>query len=619
MRFAFAHAVVLSVAGLVLAAPGCGGWAHPYTAAELGRDSRTRAGEALVHYLAQPNADVGVCDPRDGTLQSFVHEDYEAFLEGLDDGDVAPDRWAECARRLVLGMTDHDVRRAMTASARLFIDHLDVAEEDRGEMAILQALRKLLDHRRAGVPLPREVETDLREALAGAGSARARAMGAAVLEGLELDRGVWHGEKVTSGVLADIDDEALLRRMTRRLPNEVSRRQARARIVEIHIARTPYEWVRHHAEETRKRVLRTGRNALDPRAHPIVAARYDVRDPGGVIVVEQDLASQSARLLFQRGEDTTVVPGLDLRRLLSFAVEGLDREVTLCGPTDELAVSPCIDSADLTLHSPVVRLRSDGTARLVDGLHRGRLLELVRRGESLGIELRALDSHLLRMQWPLRVLQPPPVIYGQGQDLEVRVERTAGRLLVWYGLVDEPPSVAVVEREDVPAFHVVTRGAAGADGSQGSAGADGASGMDGRNASCPSMPGTSGTNGQVGSAGGRGGAGGPGGDGGDVHLTVLCPEPPCGSLVATARRVVRTEGGPGGRGGPGGPGGRGGAGGRGGSGASCTDASGQTRYLSGGSPGMRGSDGPQGPRGPDGPAGEPGAIHVEVVTPEGAQ
>src|SRR5689334_11894327 len=93
---------------------GCG-YPRPYTAAELHADSRDDAGGALVHFLGQTGADVGVCAQGSGVLVRFTADDAEAFVEGLGDGDVAPRVWVRCAAPL-MERADGAALAAMTAA-----------------------------------------------------------------------------------------------------------------------------------------------------------------------------------------------------------------------------------------------------------------------------------------------------------------------------------------------------------------------------------------------------------------------------------------------------------------------------------------------------------------------
>lgn len=517
---------------------------------------------------------------------------------------MLPSRWASCAKLLIRDVESKTRERLVTSLSELLVDYIPEAHAAGQTMERLLAVASVLEERPHGSTLPQELAAALRR-----GTSIPRL--ASLLEGAELDRGMYRGRPVTAAVVATVVDVATLERMVKRLPSPRTRGFARVRIVDLRIQQSEYEWVRQHADEVRARVLQTGVNAY-PGA--VSSATYRPSPPAGIVLVEQDLGAQTGRLLFRRGE-TAAVPAIPMRGTLLFEV-GIGKPITLCDGARALDVTPCVEPGRVTFDTKLARLGKDGNAHLQDGLRLRSLLPVLDDGKPLRLGILIDGAQLAEVRWPVHVLTPRSVVYRRGEHLNVRVEALGSRIVVHYGRRGERSGVAVIEGSAVGHFTITSRGTRGRAGAHGYAGSNGRQGMRGRSASCPSSRGGDGERGGNGGRGGDGGSGGPGGRGGDVFLTVACSDG-CETLGRAATRLVRSLGGPGGRGGQGGPGGSGGMGGSGGSGTSCREQTGYgdnarttTKYLSGGSSGMRGSDGMRGSNGASGRAGSPGQVHV---------
>lgn len=87
--------------GFGIATIGCGArLASPMTANELVREP---SGDALVHYLAQPDASPSVCDPLSSTphVRRLDEDASEELVAALVDGVVEPAIWGNCVERMV--------------------------------------------------------------------------------------------------------------------------------------------------------------------------------------------------------------------------------------------------------------------------------------------------------------------------------------------------------------------------------------------------------------------------------------------------------------------------------------------------------------------------------------
>jgi hypothetical protein len=539
--------------------------------------------------------------------------------------------WRRCAAALLRGpdaAAAAAVLRDVLATAVETIERRDLDADPRAQERA-DALLQVYAERDAGLAAPSEearraasaLRRDLAEhRLGAAGEQRASALATA----LELEQGRWNDRAVDASALetwAAARDTRTLRWAAARLPDAALRADARRALVRVRVAGSAFPEVARDAAAVEAEVLRSGTNPVALDRHPALRGSLDpaLAAPRRV-VVEQRPLDGSARLLAESLAESTdarsrsVLPEVPLRGALLVSLEGISAPVTVCAPAEDLDPSPCLAPADVRADSSLARVGEDGVLRLVDVIGASAAADLARRGDSLALALAVGSRRVASLEWPLRFAAPPDLVLAgtgdgaPGPELEIRVDaRDPARLV--YSVDDGRRELqAVVEREDLGAFHVVTRGTRGSPGASGSSGSDGASGSDGWSATCPSSAGTDGSRGGDGAPGGAGGPGGGGGAGGSVHVSLLAAPEAREVLLATLRSTIRSEGGAGGPGGSGGAGGSGGRGGRGGSGTTCTDADGHVTTLSGGADGVSGSSGASGPSGPDGPAGPAGPV-----------
>ncbi len=619
------------VAVAILFVCGCGSAPPtPLTAAEMAKEG---SGDALVRYLRQPGATASVCD-RKGQGPRFrasSTDDFEDLAGALLGGDVRPELWQRCVMLMLQSADAAESASLLDAMASAYRELLErsAIEDDRAEQAKLAALhRAFLLRPRGTAPHPDDVEGDLaalRGALArGALGPVASRHGTDLLLTIDLDRGIWRGAPLTSAALDALEakkDEELLRRVAMRVPDATLRQEARRRIVRLHIAASPSREVRDHAAEVEARVLATGQNAFDVTKEPPTSAWLDdgrVRVRG--VLVRQDVWKQTATLLAYEGDrpGASVIPSLALRGALFARVDGLADPVTVCAPPDALDVTPCLAPSEVRSTVPIVYVDAAGLLHFVERVTSRDAMKLVYNTPNLPLPIEIGGRKLLTIEWPIVFERPQPLVFsgpgsGPGPDLRVTIEKRYSPRLLFEITAPHGQFVGVVEADDLESFLIASRGGAGTPGSRGSDGASGSAGMAGTPASCPGSPGGSGGSGGRGGDGTNGGPGGPGGPGGDVVVRVACATGACGSVVAAAGKMIRSEGGPGGPGGEGGRGGTGGPGGTGGSSASCTDSQGHMTFVSGGSPGMQGASGSPGARGSNGADGAPGRTEIRAV------
>lgn len=613
---------------LLLALAGCGGrYPSPFTAQDM---AAIGTGDALVHYLRQPGATAAVCDRKsDGPrFRGSSADDLGDLTGGLLDGDVRPDLWQRCIMILLESSTPDEASSLLDAMAHAYRKLLarSAVETDTNEHAKLDALHgAFLLRRRGTAPHVGAVDADvdkLRDALAkGRLGPVASKYGHEVLTTIDLERGLWNGSPLTMATLDALEkdkDETLLRRIALRVPDEALEREARRRIVHIHIAASPSPDVRLHAAEVETAVMATGRNAIDPGKHATTAAWLDeqrVHVRG--VLVRQDVLKQTATLLAYEGDKpgSSVIPSLDLRGALYARVDGLKDAVTLCAPPATLDVAPCLLPSEVKPKVPIVRVDAEGLLHFVERVTSKDAMRLVYDTPNLPLPFDVGGRPLLTIEWPIVFEQPEPLVFqgpmsGRGPDLRVTIERRYSPRVFFEVTAPQGKLVGVLEARDAASFEIASRGGTGTAGSRGMDGASGSSGSPGTPGSCPGSPGGQGGNGTAGGNGTSGGPGGPGGPGGNVTVSVACATGECGSMVGLTQKLVRSEGGSGGPGGEGGRGGTGGSGGPGGSGASCTDSQGHFSSVSGGASGSQGPNGSSGARGSDGPRGAPGRVDI---------
>jgi hypothetical protein len=498
----------------------------------------------------------------------------------------------------------------------------EAAERDAGVAERLTVLKALYSLRPQGTDpdpeLLREWGTELEKAV---GERRLGPVGGKLsedlLETFSVERGRWNGAPVTEttlDLLQNRHDEPLLRRLAARLPDPELRRQALRRIVRLHMLASPYPEVRLHAREVEALMMKQGRNPFSLEGHPpeggdLQAARLSVDR----VLVRQDPLSGTVKILGARG---SVVPEASLRGALSLRVPGLSHPITLCGNTRDLDPTPCLDPTALRVGSHFVSVDPEGGLRFVENARLADLLPLV-QAPDLAIPFAAGGRDLATLHLGLWFEKPGDMPFQGGQPLVVDVDARVERRLVYQVSGHGFAYTVVVERPDVPAFHIVSHGIPGVPGRDGLPGLAGAPGRPGLPAACPAQVGGPGQRGFDGGIGGPGGPGGPGGRGGDITLRVACGGRDCSALLADLTRAVLSIGGPGGPGGHGGLGGRGGTGGAGGPAAGCTekgeDGNWRVKTVEAGPRGPDGNEGLRGPEGPPGPPGPPGQVMVQVL------
>lgn len=594
MRFA-----PLALFGLL--ASGC---AHEFPAhydeQALRADSARWPGEALLHYLSRPDAHAAVCE-----RETFSRTDASLvapFADGLARTDVPPKRWGACAKRLL--------RWLSPALREALVDRLAQRVPDfvqqRDVLRLKVANDVLASRPREPSPALRRLGAQLQTAAANPGEVRALVE---ALRGLvELEDGRLNGQPLTEAAVLQLDDEALLRRIEARAPDEAVRLAARRRVVRLHLAQSTIREVQARAAEVEAAVLAHGR-----WVQPVASLAPPVPQPPLVAPVEvrfsQDLAAQVADAFIARGEARRA-PDVDLRPLVRFHV-GWSEPLGLCDEPSALSVAPCVDPAEVRLGTDFATLDAASVLHVVPKWAMADAVELTRAGLGLVVPIQLGERLSQVVQIPLAAEVPGSFCF-EGQPTErgplvnVVVAPVAQGLLV-EAAEEHGRRLQFVLPRGSAGFEFGSGGGRGLPGAPGLKGADGAAGTSGMSASCPSTQGSNGGAGGNGQPGGAGGRGGPGGDGGAVRVELVCGAS-CED-EALVRAVFRSRGGLGGDGGPGGPGGRGGSGGSGGSGTSCYQ-NGKSTYLSGGSSGSRGSDGTQGAQGPRGAPGQDGAVRV---------
>ena len=251
-------------------------------------------------------------------------------------------------------------------------------------------------------------------------------------------------------------DETLLRRVMLRAPDPELQKEARRRIIRLHIAASPLEVVREHAADVEARVLATGRNTVDPAKHPATAAWLDpehARVRG--VLVRQDVWKQTATLLAYEVEkaERSVVPSVDLRGALFARIDGLKEPVTLCAPPDTLDVTPCLLASEVKPKVPIVYIDDDGLLHFVERVTSRDATRLVYETPNLPLPFDVGGKPLLTVDWPIVFERPDDVIFsgppsGRGPDLRVIVERRYSPRLFFQVDGPEGKLLGVVEAND---------------------------------------------------------------------------------------------------------------------------------------------------------------------------
>ncbi len=610
------------VVGVVLfvwvAAAGCGPHGTPYRVGDLREDSSSRAWRPLVHYLAQNGADPSVCDRQapEFAIRSFTARDAGKFVSALSKGRVPPATWRACAEHLVADLSPDVASRLVEHAAEALVEAVEAGDADAAALARAEALEAVVANRPRSLRVTTEVESALRAAIdSGAGSGAVRAVGARMLEALELDRGYLQGAPLDRARIGTIEDRTALRRIVDRVHDAGLRDAALERYVDLTIAASSIPEVLADAAGTRARVLRTGRNAIPRELLSSARVSSAQRAADFVVVAEQDVPAQTVTFTARRSGAAEIVPIVSLRGVLLFEVPGYGAPLTFCAPARELAVEPCIESGALALGSPVARLDDDGVVHFRDHMPI-RQAAPVLEGNRLPLPILLSESTLAPLEAALFLAPPEPLVFARGEAIGVSIAPAGLRLAAQVQAEGATATLLVFFEPDHVGrhgFRVASQGVRGSAGANGLPGMRGMNGGRGHRGSCPYGRGSNGQNGHAGGRGGNGQRGGPGGPGGDVRVIVHCAPESCDAALQLGRTLAVSRGGPGGPGGMGGRGGEGGRGGDGGPGDSCTDASGQRRTVPAGSRGSDGMRGPNGMNGPPGPDGPPGRVTVEVA------
>jgi hypothetical protein len=617
-------ALVAAVVGLLGCAPA---FPQPMSAADL---ARLDSGAALIAYLGQRDANPAICDPRSASphLTRFDRETADAVVRALLDGKIDPQVWRRCVDAVVAGGSREQVASLIDAAAggyrALVTDRdLETSPALQARLAVLQAGYIERPSGAEGDPTTMaEAFDELRRRFFDGrfGPVAARFV-SELLAVVDLEHGRYGGRPVDRASIDDIGargDGNLLRRFADRLPAPELRDEARRRLIRLAIAASPFDEVKAQAGEVEERVMRDGVNRVALAQQPATRATLDVNKlPARNVFVRQDISHQTAALFGYDGSGTlSVLPALSLTGALWVDVAGLSRPITICQAARSLDPTPCIGAADVTIQNPFAVADPDGTFLFRDRVSESDALGATGAKNWLPLPIVVGGRRLAFFSWPLRFERPADFVlsptFGRGPDLKVAVNHADATVLSFTVTSGGAVYRAVVERSDLPAFHIISRGASGAPGMDGLAGSDGTSGFDGSSASCPSMGGSDGSRGGDGGNGTDGGPGGNGSDGGDIQVDVDCGAGACAADETNLLlRTIVSQGGPGGSGGAGGRGGRGGRGGSGGSGTTCVDpTTGESSSLSGGSAGMNGLDGSSGNAGADGAPGRPGQVRI---------
>jgi hypothetical protein len=587
---------------------------YPYSAQQLGYDSRTRPAQALAHYFGQADADPQVCDvSRRQPILAFVDADMiDALVDAMLERKLQVRPAWQCIQIALAQQERIQRRRSIALIADAYLDVLEDAHSSPRLRAALQNLLVRSEAARGEADALKPLQKQLAKAIAGKDlDETATLLAQQLIDALELGQNRFHGRAVTPEAISELD-ETTLQLAAERLSGDL-RQLAAAELLRRRARRSVYPLVRDDVEAVVARVLSTGHNALDLTAHPIAAIAFSGPSPVEHVIARQNVARHQAQLLAVGSGSGNPQERIPLKGWLWMGTEGVSPSISLCGPAGALDPTPCLLPEQLSLTADAAQIDAEGVIELPDNLPVQALLTLLDDAPSLSLTAR-LGARQAQHDLPLRLIEADPMIFHgdgpseRGPDLIVELHPHHHFVVVevtskadrWIAIVDPaaPGRVAIV-----------SRGEDGEPGIDGSNGMSGSSGSDGSNASCSFSAGD-GSDGHDGSNGGDGGPGGPGGDAGDIRVLVSCGAADCEALLSLARRLVDSAPGAGGRGGLGGSGGSGGRGGRGGSGTTCTQ-NGTTRSVSGGRDGRSGSSGRSGFAGANGPPGQPGEVSIE--------
>jgi hypothetical protein len=550
--------------------------------------------------------------------------------ESVRSSQVDPDGWAACWRVLER-LPPADTRAAVDPLLRgLAAAYLELYADPEVERAPrrqrqLEAAQAALWDRPAGWALPAETAATLRARLAGAppAGARGRALADEARTAAALERGEYHGAPVSLAVLDRLEqarEEALLARMSRRLPDAAVQREARRRVLRLRLKASPFPELYPEQETLVEAVLDRGTNPVAPSPAAVRRLAVDLtRAPAYSLLVRQEVLAQQARLQLARGDPPRPVRlrGLPMRGLLAVWLDRFAQPITVCGHPAELDPSPCLPPAWVTVVDRTLTA-DQALARLVlpAELPASALPELAAAAAPQLTGRLEVAGKVASVALPVRFERPADLVLaasaGGGPNLTIDARAAPGGPVLMRVEQDGGPAKPLylaVERADLAGggFRVVSRGAAGRPGTAGLDGREGEAGLPGPDIRCgPRGVPLPGTPGQDGTPGRPGRAGGQGGDGGNVRLRVHCAREDCPALAALLRTAAHSEPGPGG---PGGRGGKGGKGGAGGDFGRCVEPN-RTGIYTAAPPGR---DGPAGQAGAPGSPGVAGTVTVEIA------
>jgi hypothetical protein len=481
------------------------------------------SGAALVAYLGQPDASPTVCDPRakGPHLRTFDGKTRTLLVRGLADGGIKPDLWRRCASVLLRGSPPEDAASLLDAIGRAHRKLLKASDfEKRPDLQDrVGVMQQLYLGRKNGIDghldMDKPMFDALRRALAAhrLGPASTR-FGGELITAVDVEQGQWEGRAIDEtaiDALFQARDEKTLLLFGDRLAKPDLREHSRRRVIRLHIAASPYPEVHAGATTVEEAVLKQGSFSLSPAEHRPVRGWLD---PGKMpirgVLVRQHVWQQTATLLGYSGEPPTisVLPELKLRGALMIEVEGISRPVTLCGPAQSLDPSPCISVHDVSIENPVAYLDKGGAFHFVDEIGMRDAVKLAEGRDSFLLPVSVSGQRLLAFDWRLSFERPEDLVLtgsqpgSDGPALNVVADNRDPARFVFTVSGAGKSYLAVVESQDLGAFHIASRGAEGFEGTTGSSG-------------------SSGTNGGECESGGAGGDGGPGGAGGPVASAAM--------------------------------------------------------------------------------------------------
>ena len=488
---------------------------HPLTAADV---ASLDSGAALVAYLLQRDASPGVCDMRSTSphLPRFDRDASKALVQGLTEGKLDPGIWRSCLDAALDG-APRDVGAPLIDALALgyrglaLDGDLETSPPLQARLAALQGVYIKRPTGQDGDPkTTNAVFDELRRRFFGGRFGR---VGSGFVDELlavvDLEQGRYGGRPVdlpTIDGIAARGDEALLRRFADSLPVAAQRDEARRQAIRLAIAASPFPEVRAEATAVEERVFREGVNRVSLAQQPATRASLDqAKLPARNVYVRQDIVHQTATLFgYVAGGGLSVVPGLSLGGALWVDVAGLSRPITLCQAPRFSDPTPCLGAQDVTIENPLASADRDGTFHFRDRASEAEAIALIRTRNWFPLSIDVGGRPLVPFWWPIRFERPADLVLSgtsnRGPNLTVTVTHADPSFYTFTVTGNGSLYRAIVERDDLAAFRVVSRGAAGAMGSPGFDGTDGFSGMDGSSAGCPSSSGSDGTPGETAAA-----------------------------------------------------------------------------------------------------------------------